>query len=80
MRIRDVRVGQPLRTHRGFAKVARTWHEPLADFRENAEVVRFRDVWITSHHPVFIGRDLPHGEWQLSWRRCRQAQACRLRS
>lgn len=38
-----------------FRTVRRIWaSDPL---RSNTEMVRFRGVWFTSHHPVLLGAD-----------------------
>jgi len=56
IRMRDIRVGTPVRTASGqYRPVAAVWVEELSKDREVGEVVRFRNLWITSHHPVLVG-------------------------
>eukprot|EP00051_Salpingoeca_urceolata_P032778 m.17363 g.17363 ORF g.17363 m.17363 type:complete len:669 (-) comp5443_c0_seq1:45-2051(-) len=53
----DLKVGDKVRTARGFRAVAKIWIDNISNPRTDSQVVRFRNLWVTSHHPVFVGTD-----------------------
>jgi len=56
MRMKDVTVGTRVRTANGiYRAVSAVWVETIPKDRDNGEVVRWRNLWITSHHPVLVG-------------------------
>ena len=52
-RLRDVRVGDHVRTPRGYRRVQRLWMFDLTN--SGKDVVRWGGMWLTSHHPVLVG-------------------------
>lgn len=57
--VQYISVGEKVLTAQGtFRAVSRIWYQDLKSrFSRDVEVVNFRGMWITSHHPVLVGND-----------------------